>query len=106
MPKKPNSEIRATLLNLISDIDGQVDLLRAQADDLEMMATRLRDEANELYNAKPLKPRAKNKSPKVTKAMARAIRTMASMGIASDQIAANFNINQGRVTDALNGKYG
>lgn len=105
MPKKPNSEIREGLVRLGELLFAQADLLRGQATELDEIAGYLMDDANELHNAKPLKPRARTKSPRVTKAIARTIKTMAAMGIASDQIAAQFNINPGRVTDALNGKY-
>lgn len=105
VPKKPNAEIRNVLLVLADQFADGANLLREMAEDTDELVAQMRREIDELHNAKPLKPRAKNKSPKVTKAMARSIRAMANMGIANDQIAASFNINQGRVTDVLNGKY-
>lgn len=119
MPKKPNSEIRSDLHEIIADLNIEAGFIRdtlkdldrikswlaSRADYIDEIAAWIDQEADHLHNAKPLKPRARIKSPKVTKAMARTIKTMAAMGIASDQIAAQFNINPGRVTDALNGKY-
>ena len=91
MPKKPNAEIRAALRDI--------------ADTLRDLTALLDEQADALHNAKSLKPRANNKSPKVTKGMARAIRALAWQGVASHDIAAQLGINPGRVNDALNNKY-
>jgi hypothetical protein len=91
MPKKPNAEIRQNL--------------RDYAHALINIASELQSEADALQNAKPLKPRTKKHAPKVTKAMARNIKALAMVGWPSADIAAHFGVNQGRVTDVLNGVY-
>ena len=105
MPKKPTSEIREGLVYLGNLLFAQADLLRGQAAELDEIAGYLMDDANELHNAKPLKPRTKKHAPKVTKAMARNIKALAMIGWPSADIAAHFGVNQGRVTDVLNGVY-
>lgn len=111
MPKMPNSEIRIflghaarTIRECCDDIDKGLDVSE-NTRSIRVFSYIVDEMVEKLHNSKPLKPRAKNKSPRVTKAMGKAIKTMAAMGMANDQIAAQFNINQGRVTDALNGKY-
>lgn len=106
MPKKPNPEIRAALIEHAHRLLGQADELKSYADKLEQTAHGILTEADELHNAKPLKPRTKKHAPKVTKAMARNIKALALAGWPNADIAAQFGVNQGRVTDVLNGNYG
>lgn len=120
MPKKPNAEIRNSLYEIIVDLDIEATFIREGLKDLDRLkewlegraamiteiATWIDQEAEHLSNAKPLKPRAKNKSPKVTKAMARNIKALAMAGWSAADIAAHFGVNQGRITDVLNGNYG
>lgn len=105
MPKKPNSEIRTDLLDIALNMDAQADLLRAQAEDLETIAQALRDEADELRNAPPGKPRAEPIPSGITRAVVIAVKARAFAGEAVSDIAAHYGFNQGRVTDIINGKY-
>jgi DNA-binding NarL/FixJ family response regulator len=91
MPKKPNSEIRAAL--------------REIAATLRDLAATLDSQVEALHNAKPQKPRAPDKAPHITKRMAKNIRYLAMCGTSNADIAAVYKINQGRITDVLNGKY-
>ena len=52
----------------------------------------------------PRRKRAKALSPKVTSEMAAQMRSMYAQGMAQHEIAAHFQVNQGRVSDAVNFK--
>lgn len=47
--------------------------------------------------------RAKSRSPTVTLEMANEIRQMVKSGMAQHEVAAHFGINQGRVSEVVNG---
>ncbi len=51
---------------------------------------------------KPLR-KAKSRSPTVTEEMAKKIRRMVKSGMAQHDVAAHFGINQGRVSEVVNG---
>jgi len=106
MPKKPNAEIRRIITSRVHALVNYADNLRSVADAVEQLSRDILLEADELKNAKPLKPRTKKNAPKVTKAMARNIKALAMAGMSSADIAAHFGVNQGRITDVLNGNYG
>jgi predicted XRE-type DNA-binding protein len=50
----------------------------------------------------PRRKRAKARSPRVTPEMAEQMRSMYAQGMAQHEIAAHFQVNQGRVSDAVN----
>lgn len=105
MPKKPNAEIREALMLLGGDLFTKADALRDQAAELDEIASFLMDEANELHNAKPGKPRAEPVPSGITRAVVIAVKARAFAGEAASDIAARYGFNQGRVTDIINGKY-